>query len=80
MSLKHLNSRISKCRQDMDLQRDAIVTLVSSQKSVIDREAKRIPLPVAIGGAMVAGFVAERFFRSPSSSQLFRAYMMWRAF
>ncbi len=80
MSLKHLNNRVAECCREMDRQRDAIVSLVDAQKGAIDQRARRIPLPLAMGAAAVAGFIAQRFFHSPTSNQLLRLYLTWRAF
>ncbi|WP_323846884.1 hypothetical protein [Microbulbifer magnicolonia] len=77
--MSSLNERIQRCSQDMDKQRDCALVLLNRQKSDLDRRIEGIPLPAAIGLALVGGFLAQRLFRSPNPSRLFRLYLAWRA-
>ncbi len=79
MSLSSLSKDIQHCSQDMDQQRLYARQLLNRQKNEFCQRLEKIPLPVAIGLALVGGFLSERIFHYPTSSQMFHLFLTWRA-
>lgn len=79
MSFSQLNKQIEDCSREMEKQRRCVQALLNRQKSEIGRQAQRIPLPAAMGTALVGGFLLQRFLHAPTSSQMLRLFLTWRA-
>lgn len=80
MSLRSLNKRIQYCSEEMDLQRRSAVALLQRQKMDLYQRLQRVPLPAAIGLAVVGGFIAQRLSHVLPPSRLFRLYLTARSF
>jgi hypothetical protein len=80
MSLRHLNRRIDRCAEQMERQRLGALALMDRQHRDVRERARGIPIPVALGLAVVAGFVAERLVKSPKAAHALRLYSIWRMF
>lgn len=65
MSLRVLSKRIRNCSREMDQQRHDTQRLLKRQKDEICQRLQKIPLPAAIGLALVSGFLVQRIFRLP---------------
>lgn len=79
MSLKYLNERIQRCSRDMDRQRGCAQLLLNQQKNDVVQLLQGLPLPTALGLALISGFLAQRILPSPKASHLFRLYLSWRS-
>ncbi|GAA5524160.1 hypothetical protein Maes01_00714 [Microbulbifer aestuariivivens] len=84
MSVQHLNRRIDACSKAMDCQRHDLLVLLRQQRQSVRQQLAGAPLPVifpvALGVALVSGFLMERLFHYPSSSQLIRLAIALRGF
>lgn len=80
MSVKHLNKRIQDCTRDMDRQRRSVLALIGQEKQSVRQHVEEIPMPVLLGAALVSGFLVERLWHYPNTSQLIRLAIAYRAF
>jgi len=78
MSLRSLSDEIQFHNLEMERQRRSALLLLQRQKRDVQRQLGRIPLPAAIGAAVIGGFVAQRLLKTLPSKRLLRFYLTWR--
>jgi len=70
MSLKILNKQIEECRQDVEKQRRSAIRLIHQQQKAASEHLRTIPLPAILGLAFAAGFIVEKLWQLPRTSQI----------
>lgn len=80
MSLRSLSKQIEYCSHDLELQRRSAVSLLQQHRAHALTQARRVPLPVAMGIAFAGGFCLQRFFSAPTPHTLLNWYLALRAF
>ncbi|KUJ82587.1 hypothetical protein AWR36_012435 [Microbulbifer flavimaris] len=64
----------------MERQRRSALKLVRQEKQSALKQVEEIPMPVLLGIALVSGFLVERLWHYPNTSQLIRLAIAYRAF
>ncbi|WP_105101842.1 hypothetical protein [Microbulbifer pacificus] len=64
----------------MARQRRCAVALMHQQKVQGIAQARKIPLPLALGVAFVGGFLLQNFFATPAPRTLLNWYLTYQAF
>ncbi|WP_237066642.1 hypothetical protein [Microbulbifer guangxiensis] len=63
----------------MARQRRGALALVSQEQQAVREQVEGIPMPVLLGIAFISGFLTERLFHYPNTSQLIRLAIAYRA-
>lgn len=80
MSLRSLNRQIEHRSLEMARQRRCAVALIQQQKVQAAAQAKKIPLPLAMGAAFAGGFILQKFVNTPAPRTLMNWYLTYQAF
>ncbi|WP_143729295.1 hypothetical protein [Microbulbifer sp. GL-2] len=80
MSLKILNKQIEECRQDAEKQRRSAIRLINQQQREASKQLRAIPLPAMLGLAFAAGFIIEKLWQLPRTSQIVQLMLSMRTF
>ncbi|MFA0811184.1 hypothetical protein [Microbulbifer epialgicus] len=80
MSLKLLNKQIKQCRHDAEKQRRSLLRLIDLQQREANQRLQAIPLPAILGLAFAAGFIAEKLWQLPRTSQMIQLMLALRTF
>ncbi|WP_226644620.1 hypothetical protein [Microbulbifer variabilis] len=80
MSLRQLNRQITLCCEDAEKQRRSALRLFDQQQQKVNQQLGKIPLPVIMGLAFAVGFIAEKLWQLPRTSQMIHLALSLRAF
>ncbi|WP_444902242.1 hypothetical protein ACJJIG_05170 [Microbulbifer sp. SSSA007] len=80
MSLRTLNKQIEQCRHDTEKQRRSALHLINQQQQQAHQLLSSIPVPVMLGLAFAAGFITEKLWRLPRTSQIVQLMLSLRTF
>ncbi|WP_299580143.1 hypothetical protein [uncultured Microbulbifer sp.] len=80
MSLRQLNKQIAQCRHDAEKQRRSALMLLGQQQKQVNQHLGNVPLPVILGLAFAAGFILEKIWQLPRTSQMIQLALSLRTF
>ncbi|WP_444899073.1 hypothetical protein ACJJIX_11005 [Microbulbifer sp. VAAC004] len=78
MSLRQLNREITQCRVDAEKQRRSALRLFDQQQRQINQQLGKIPIVAILGVAFAAGFITEKLWQLPHTSQIIQFALSMR--